>query len=268
MNLAKLKNIISNSEHKILFTNVLSLSILQFGNYILPLITIPYIVRVIGPDKFGLISFAQAFTTYFTLVVNYGFDLSATREISANRNNKDALARIYSNVLFTKVFLFAICTITFLLLISLIPIFKENFLIFVLSYLIILGYVLFPTWFFQGIEKIYISSIFNFFIKLVFTLGIFIFVRKKEDFFFVPFLMSLGQIIAGFFGLLYSLKLLNKKVNLPKLNEIFYELKNSFTVFISLVFINFYTVSNTFILGFFLHHMKMLGILRLEANLF
>lgn len=254
MNLAKLKNIISNSEHKILFTNVLSLSILQFGNYILPLITIPYIVRVIGPDKFGLISFAQAFTTYFTLVVNYGFDLSATREISANRNNKDALARIYSNVLFTKVFLFAICTITFLLLISLIPIFKENFLIFVLSYLIILGYVLFPTWFFQGIEKIYISSIFNFFIKLVFTLGIFIFVRKKEDFFFVPFLMSLGQIIAGFFGLLYSLKLLNKKVNLPKLNEIFYELKNSFTVFISLVFINFYTVSNTFILGFFAPH--------------
>ncbi|CUS87083.1 Polysaccharide biosynthesis protein [Candidatus Kryptonium thompsonii] len=100
----KLRNIISHPEHKILLKNIFSLSILQFANYVLPLITIPYVVRVIGPDKFGLISFAQAFATYFLLVVNYGFDLSATREISSNRDNKNTLVRIYSNVLFTKAF--------------------------------------------------------------------------------------------------------------------------------------------------------------------
>lgn len=254
LNLAKLKNIVYNSEHKVLFKNTFSLSLLQFANYILPLITIPYVVRVIGPEKFGLISFAQAFTTYFMLVVNYGFDLSATREISANRNDRDALLRIYSNVLFSKVFLFTLCTTVFILLIMFIPSFKENFIVFVLSYLIIAGYVLFPTWFFQGMEKLYISSIFNFSVKLIFTLGIFIFIRKKEDFFLVPFFMSLGQIIAGFFALLYSLKLLNWRMYLPKLGGIFNELKSGFTVFISLVFINFYTVSNTFILGFFAPH--------------
>ncbi|CUT07100.1 polysaccharide transporter, PST family [Candidatus Kryptonium thompsonii] len=250
----KLRNIISHPEHKILLKNTFSLSILQFANYVLLLITIPYVVRVIGPDKFGLISFAQAFATYFLLVVNYGFDLSATREILSNRDNKNTLVRIYSNVLFTKAFLFTLCTLIFTSLIFLIPKFRENILVFIVSYLIVAGYVLFPTWLFQGLEKLYITSIFNFIVKLLFTIGIFIFVRNKNDFYLVPLLMSLGQIFAGTLALMYSLKLLDWKINMPRLEDIFRELKNGFSVFISLVFINFYTISNTFILGFFAPH--------------
>jgi PST family polysaccharide transporter len=250
----KLRNIISHPEHKILLKNTFSLSILQFANYVLPLITIPYVVRVIGPDKFGLISFAQAFATYFLLVVNYGFDLSATREISSNRDNKNTLVRIYSNVLFTKAFLFTLCTLIFMSLIFLIPKFRENILVFIVSYLIVAGYVLFPTWFFQGLEKLYITSIFNFIVKLLFTIGIFVFVKNKDDFYLVPLLMSSGQIFAGTLALLYSLRLLGWKIHLPRLKDITVELKNSFSVFISLVFINFYTISNTFILGFFAPH--------------
>jgi PST family polysaccharide transporter len=250
----KLRNIISHPEHKILLKNTFSLSILQFANYVLPLITIPYVVRVIGPDKFGLISFAQAFATYFLLIVNYGFDLSATREISSNRDDKNTLVRIYSNVLFTKAFLFALCTLIFTSSIFLIPKFRENILVFIVSYLIVAGYVLFPTWLFQGLEKLYITSIFNFIVKLLFTIGIFIFVRNKNDFYLVPLLMSSGQIFAGTLALMYSLKLLDWKINMPRLEDIFRELKSGFSVFISLVFINFYTISNTFILGFFAPH--------------
>jgi PST family polysaccharide transporter len=136
----KLRNIISHPEHKILLKNTFSLSILQFANYVLPLITIPYVVRVIGPDKFGLISFAQAFATYFLLIVNYGFDLSATREISSNRDDKNTLVRIYSNVLFTKAFLFTLCTLIFTSLIFLIPKFRENILVFIV-YIFICGWL-------------------------------------------------------------------------------------------------------------------------------
>jgi PST family polysaccharide transporter len=250
----KLRNIISHPERKILLKNTFSLSILQFANYVLPLITIPYVVRVIGPDKFGLISFAQAFATYFLLIVNYGFDLSATREISSNRDDKNTLVRIYSNVLFTKAFLFTLCTMIFTSLIFLIPKFRENILVFIVTYLFVAGYVLFPTWFFQGLEKLYITSIFNFIVKLLFTIGIFVFVKNKDDFYLVPLLMSSGQIFAGTLALLYSLRLLGWKIHLPRLKDITVELKNGFSVFISLVFINFYTISNTFILGFFAPH--------------
>ncbi|MCX7761644.1 MAG: oligosaccharide flippase family protein, partial [Candidatus Kryptonium sp.] len=89
-----------------LIKNFLSLSSVQFANYILPFIAIPYIVRIVGPEKYGLISFAQAFVLYFSLFVNYGFNLSATREISANRENTKIVSEVFSVTLTAKFLLF------------------------------------------------------------------------------------------------------------------------------------------------------------------
>ena len=66
----------------VLRKNILSLFVLQGANYILPLVTIPYLVRVLGPANFGRIAFAQAFIQYFVMLTDYGFNLSATRDIA------------------------------------------------------------------------------------------------------------------------------------------------------------------------------------------
>ena len=63
-----------------ILSNFLSLTILKALNYILPLITFPYLVRVLGVDKFGLLSMAIAVVAYFVIIVNYGFELSATKK--------------------------------------------------------------------------------------------------------------------------------------------------------------------------------------------
>ena len=62
--------------------NVFSLGVVQLCNYVFPFITVPIVSRIIGPDKFGVINFAAVFMTYFTLLINFGFDLSATRAIT------------------------------------------------------------------------------------------------------------------------------------------------------------------------------------------
>ena len=75
--------------------NVTSLSGLQVVTYLFPIIILPYLFRVIGPEKFGLIAFAQAFVQYFMILTDYGFSVSATKEISLCLENKTKSAMLF-----------------------------------------------------------------------------------------------------------------------------------------------------------------------------
>ena len=191
------KRALKSKDGKALAENFTYLSILQIAGYVLPFITIPYLSRVIGVDGFGKIAFASAIIAWIQTFVDWGFGYSATRDVAKNRDNKDIVSSIYSNVLWAKSFLALIGFLILGVLIFTIPLMRENAVVLLFTYLLIPGYILFPDWFFQGMEKMKYSTLFNLAIKLAFTIAIFFVIKTKEDYIYQPLLTSLGFIVSG-----------------------------------------------------------------------
>ncbi len=242
-----LKNI--NESNKVLYKNFTSLSLLQISNYIFPFITLPYLVRVLGPEKYGLVNFAVAFTTYFTIITDYGFNLSAVQEISINRNNKERVSEIFSSVLLTKIILFGFSTILFFLIINSFAIFKDHYVLYLVTYFSVLGSVLNPVWFYQGMEKMGYIFIINFSVRTVITICIFLFIEAESDFVQYAWFNSTANFLIGTIGLAVIIFKLKITFRVPKIDLVKEQFKNGWNLFLSTVSINFYTTSNIFLLG-------------------
>jgi PST family polysaccharide transporter len=247
----RVEKILLSPTYKTLLENFLSLSFLQVANYIFPLIILPYLVRVLGPEKFGLIAFAQAFIAYFQILTDYGFNLSATREISINRENKEKVSEIFSSVMIIKFFLLLLSLGLMSIIVFSFKKFRQDWLIYYLTFGMVLGQTLFPIWFFQGMERMRYITFLNVLAKLIFTIAIFIFVKRSSDYLYVPLLNSLGFILAGVLALWIVFKEFGVFFRIPSFKDLKYQLKEGWYIFISTVAISLYTISNTFILGLF-----------------
>lgn len=251
LNKVKQKRDALSEGNKSLVSNLLSLAFLQGANYVLPLITLPYLVRVLGADKFGLISFAQALVGYFIILTDYGFNLSATKETSIHKNDIRKISELFWTVLLIKLTFFIVGFLIFYFIVQAVePIPKER-TIYYASYGIVLGHVIFPTWFFQGMERMKYITIVNIASKVIFTLLIFVYVREAADYQYVPIITSLGYLIGG--GIALGVSIVSFKLNffLPTFRHVLDELKNGFSIFLTSVSSNIISSSGIVVLGLF-----------------
>ncbi|MBP6089709.1 MAG: flippase [Crocinitomicaceae bacterium] len=245
----KIKNLANTDVKKKFISNFFSLSILQGVNLILPLITFPYLVRILGIEKYGLVVFAQAFITYFTLIADYGFNLSGVREISFYKNNSLKITRIYNSILIARLSLVLIGFVVLAFVVFSFDKFSSDWRLYFLTYGLVIGNALFPTWFFQGMEKMKYITILSVIAKTIFTIFIFVLVKNPDDFLWVPMLNSLGYLVIGFISLI----IINRQFNIPfkiqKKKYIKQQLQKGWFIFISKVSTNLYTATTTFVLG-------------------
>ena len=180
---------------KTLLGNFTYLSILEVISILFPLLTYPYLIRVIGAEKYGIIVFSQAVMAYIIIVVNFGFNVSATRRVSENRDNVIELKQIYSSITYLKLFIFSV---SLLVLLGILYLFKFDYVDVILLLVgLCLQEIFFPSWFFQGMEKMKYITIVSFLSRLIFLLLIFVTVHHQTDYLMVPVLYSLGGIITG-----------------------------------------------------------------------
>ncbi|HLS29338.1 MAG TPA: flippase [Flavobacteriaceae bacterium] len=226
--------------NKTLIKNFSALTLVQIANYAIPLLLIPYISRIIGISNYGKLEYARTFVFYFTVLINYGFDYTATREISINRTDKDKLEKIISEVYSTKVILFTISSILFFLFIYFDSSLNELSNILWLTYAINIGFVLFPLWIFQGLEKISSIAIINFIIKFAVLSLTFLLLKHKDDYWIYNFLQSISQISIGIVSLLIVRYYYKMSFGNVKFSGILSRFKSGFSVFASMILVNIF----------------------------
>lgn len=246
-----IRNISNSKEGKTVVANFGYLSLLQVAGYVFPLITLPYLARTIGVRGIGEVAFASTVMIYFMTITRWSFNYTATKEIALNREDSKKLSEIFSTVFWSKVTLLMFSYSILSALILVIPLFRSSWLVLILTSFMMVGDVIFPTWLFQGLERMKYSTIMSFLIKLLFTLLVFSFVKNEDDYIYQPLFQSIGFLIAG--GVSLYIVVIKWKIKLIKIPfpVVLSEIKSGFNVFVYLISHNLYGAFSLLLLGQF-----------------
>jgi PST family polysaccharide transporter len=232
-----------------LVQNALSLYGVQIASYIVPLITIPYLARVLGVAGWGLVAFAQSFGSFIILAAEYGFALSATREVARHRNDRDKLTDVFAGVLGAKGLIAAGSLAVAVLIRSWIPVFREHPALLWAGMFWALSQAFNVMWFFQGFERLRLVAALDIAAKALATIAIFVFVRRSGDGWLVLVTQGCGSLLSFVVGL--GLAYRELPFRLPTWASVSEALRMGWTMFLFRASVSLYSVGNAFILGLF-----------------
>lgn len=236
---------------KVFLANFFHLSFLRGISRILPLITTPFLIRVIGIEKFGTLEFAKAISFYFTTFVSYGFRYSATKQITLHKKDKAIIGEIVSSVYAIKIIIIAICLLIMMLLIYFVPKIGEERIYLVSFFPIVIASSLFPTFVFQGLDKMHWLTLLNIIFKILFLVSIFIFIQGPEDAILFPILLGVLDVVRLVIALVILYRNLSIPMRWPVLSIMIEQLKEGLHIFLSQLAVMFYSRFSAIFLGFF-----------------
>lgn len=223
-------------------------------NYILPFLILPYLLKTLSTSSFGIFIYSQAVMQIMMLFVDFGFNISGTKEVSINANKQEKVSEIYWSINFIKLifagFIFFIVSLFFILYTPLNQ-YSEGVIV---SGLSVFGSVLFPIWLFQGLGKMKVMAIIGSISKIIFLPLVFVLVNQQDDYMTAIYLHTLVQLAMGIFATFYVLKdqsFRQLKKSFFTGRKITHYIKDSFPIFLSNSSISLYTSGITFMLGFF-----------------
>lgn len=223
---------------------------LQGLNYMAPILVLPYLMVVLGAEKFGYIGFSLAICQYLNVLVDFGFNFSATKKIALLKHDKTSLDKVFSATVYAKLILLSLSFFILLGLSSILQfaVYRTTLLI---MFLVVVGNSLLFVFLFQGLGEIRLVSIVNAIAKLAILPLTFIFVKSPEDVNIAAFLQSLVAVFASILSLILIYR--KKCVNLVKVSfsAISSEIKDSMPLFLSTASSTVYVACFVVILGFF-----------------
>lgn len=215
------------------------------------LLVLPYLISRIGITQYGVIVFALAFVAYFKTIVNFSFDVTAVRSISSNQENTNEINRIVSEVLRTRILLLLCTFVPGMIIIYLVPDFNEHLSIFLIVFSTLIGYALYPEWFFIGVEKMEYIAVMMISLKILHVISIFIFISEPSDSWIYAIILSAEQFFLALTGLITMYFKFHIKQTAVPLSKIRKLLKSNISLFLNQLLPNLFNNTATLLLGFF-----------------
>ena len=256
--------------------NFLFLAIIQSSNVLISIISMPLLIQNIGVDQFGLVNLALAVIILLNILVGFGYNLSAPREVAINQKDKTALSHLVSNVFSAKILLASTASLIILVAVFGLNLFKDYQMILVFSVLMLFSEATLPLWFFQGMEKMKLISIANIFSKLLFLMGIVLFIHSPSQSKWVNFMMGLTGLSINLLLLFYIHTFLGIRVYRPEFSTIWISLKENILLFFNnlashisinggLIILSFFSVAET--LGMYSLAERIIMVLRMFPSI-
>ena len=221
------------------------------ANYLIPFLVLPIISRILGASLFGSVSYAQNIVTYLTLLINYGFEYSATRQISIAREDKAKTDAIFWSVIAAK----GMLLILSFAILAVLPFCMERVAcdpkLYIYTALADIGIVFFPTWYLQGVQQMDKMAWANFFTKLLGAVLVLSLVREASAYRLYPLLMSASSILIGIGAMIYVIRhfgISRPVLSRQTLREV---MQAGAPIFLNNVFVALYTTANMTILGMY-----------------
>ncbi len=214
--------------------NAAAVFTVQMTAYAAPLLVLPYLSRVLSTEHFGLIAFATTFNFYFITLVEYGFNLTATRRIAVHSDDPEKVARITWSVYAAKALLTVLGFVIMISVALAVPKFRPNLLLLCVGYLAVIGDLLFPIWLFQGLQKMENLVWRDLLAKLVSLALVYGFVHRDSDYILAAGFQAGSTVIAGVIGLATVPFVLKTRWVAPTWVETWTALREGWPVFLSM----------------------------------
>lgn len=220
-----------SSKLKLAFKNISALSVLQVSTYIIPLLLLPYVIRVLGVEGFGVATYIIAVISFFMVFVDYGFNLSATRSVSINRENDNKLSEIFFSVLLIKLAFSLIGLILLLLFFFIFSNQVEHKLLYLTAYITVFGHALSPVFFYQGIERMVTLTKIGVLAKILGLIASFSFINESDDIFEYIFIFALSYLAPSLILIYLALNNFNLQFTTPSFSRVVGDLKDGASFF-------------------------------------
>lgn len=232
--------------------NTTMLYVMNIAKLILPLVTLPYLTRVLSVECYGVVSYVKNMMLYMQLIVDFGFLLSETKEVVRVRENKDDVGKIVGNTLVAKAFLSFAGLLTLFVMILNIPLLKDNSIYTLLSYVTVVLSIFLLDFLFQGLEKMEVIAIRFIVMKGIATALTFVFVHNDRQILWIPILDIIGSLVAVAM-VAKEVKKEQIKIRMTNIKEVIRMTKKSAMYFASDMATTTFGALNTLLIGIYMN---------------